>query len=162
MHCQLLEIPGASVFGTAAWEVKLAQQAKHSILLLKQKKKKKDPTNTHRGTVNVAGLANYLHVPELQACDFLQPLLFTGVIFALFFFFRVAKKNLSLLPISCLVLDPQLKGLCDLESPTDVARGTAIASLSIPSGDVDLQTHFKRFSLRLSGWLYLKALLTAL
>lgn len=39
MHCQYQEIPGSSAFGTAAWEVKLAQHAKHSILLLKQKKK---------------------------------------------------------------------------------------------------------------------------
>lgn len=86
MHRQHLEIPGASVFGTAAWDVKLAQQAKHSILLLKQKKKKILQTCTVvplmlQDLLITYTFLNYKHV------IFLQPLLFTGVIFALFFFF---------------------------------------------------------------------------
>lgn len=64
------------------------------------------------------------------------------------------------LSLSCLALHPQPKVLCDAEGPTDVAGGTSIASLSTPSGD--LQTHFGEFSLSLSSWLYLKALLSAL
>lgn len=117
----------------------------------------------HCGTVNVAGLANYLHIPDLEACDFFAAFAFHWYYFCTFFFFRATRTSAyCLLPASCLVLGPQLEGLCNLESHTDVARGTSTTSFSIPSGDVDLQKHFKDLSLRLSSCLYLKALLAAL
>lgn len=39
------------------------------------------------GTVNIAGLANYLHIPDLEACDFFVAFAFHWCYFCTFFFF---------------------------------------------------------------------------
>lgn len=49
----------------------------------------------HCGTVNVAGLANYLHVPDLQACEFFVAFAFHWCYFCTFFL-GGGNKNLSL------------------------------------------------------------------